>query len=492
MRSFFLHHPRETDLALFAGGELGPLARWRIERHLDKCAGCQSDVSDFFHLQSDLSDLAELPAVDWQALAHQIKVAAAQAEPETEAVSVTGWFRRPAAWRLGVVSATALCAFVVYKQLPLVETAPESAVFSDKIALEGASRVEGDRQLGQNEAPAPVEDPAEDEARLTFADHRSRAEQSARKADAAKDLDDAEPARQLLSESAGQKAKQVTATAVGRAAAPAFSGSRRADGPASAAPSTVTRIVGGTAEGSSSLVADESPATPRSNTKLENTGLASPRLASNEKFRRVASDTKAAPASIEALFKKESSPAPQGGRTGAYRESRALSAQQQDVQSRDSESPRLQPAQSPTSVLDELKEADLSASAPRGRLQAALEERSELGVDMNAPADPADQLKRAAGARKPVTLALNKGPAESRRGQEAGGGERAAELKRGDFASGGGASNAEAFEGDQFSVLPAAWNDSNTEVGVAADGGMMIRALDSATGTITITNVYLP
>ncbi len=474
-------------MALFAGGELGPLARWRIERHLDKCSRCQADVSDFFHLQSDLSDLAELPAVDWQALAHQIKVAAAQAEPETEAVSVTGWFRRPAAWRLGVVSATALCAFVVYKQLPLVETAPESAVFSDKIALEGASRVEGDRQLGQNEAPAPVEDPAEDEARLTFADHRSRAEQSARKADAAKDLDDAEPARQLLSESAGQKAKQVTATAGERAAASALRGSRRADGPAAAAPSKVTRIVGGTAEGSSSLVADESGATPRSNTELANTGLAN-----NEKFRRVAPDTKAAPASIEAPFKKESSPAPQDGRTGAYRESRALSAQQQDVQSRDSESPRSQPAQSPTSVLDEVEEADLSASAPRGRLRAALEERSDLGVDKNAPADPGDQLKRAAEARKAVTLAVNKGPAESRRGQEAGGRERAAELKRGDFASGGGASNAEAFEGDQFSALPAAWNDSNTEVGVAADGGMMIRALDSATGTITITNVYLP
>ena len=115
-----------------------------------------------------------------------------------------------------------------------------------------------------------------------------------------------------------------------------------------------------------------------------------------------------------------------------------------------------------------------------------------MGVDKNAPADPGDQLKRAAEARKAVTLAVNKGPAESRRGQEAGGRERAAELKRGDFASGGGASNAEAFEGDQFSALPAAWNDSNTEVGVAADGGMMIRALDSATGTITITNVYLP
>ena len=492
MRSFFLHHPRETDLALFAGGELGPLARWRIERHLDKCACCQADVSDFFHLQGDLSDLAELPAVDWQALAHRIKVAVSQAEPETEAVSVAGWFGRPSAWRLGVVSATALCAFVVYKQLPLVKTVPESAVFSDKIALEGALQFEGDQQLGQTEAPA--EGPAEEGARMTFADHRPRAEESARKADAAKDLDDAEPASQLLSESARQKAKQVTAVAVGRVAADAFRSPRRADGPAPSAPSTIKRMVGGTAEGSSSLVADESEETARSNTELAGAELVSAELASNEKLRRVGSDTKSAPASVEASFKKESSRSLQDGRTGAYRESRAISAQQQNVQSRDSESPRSPPAPAPTSVLDEVREADLSASATRGRLRVALEERSELGVDENAPADPGDQLKRAAGARKPVTLALNKGPAESRREQEAGAGERAPKMKKGDFvfASGGGASNAETFEGGQFSVLSAAWNDANTEVGVAADGGMMIRVLDSATGTITITNVYLP
>ena len=38
MSAFFLQHPKETDLALFAGGELGPFARWRIERHIETCA----------------------------------------------------------------------------------------------------------------------------------------------------------------------------------------------------------------------------------------------------------------------------------------------------------------------------------------------------------------------------------------------------------------------------------------------------------------------
>ena len=483
MRSFFLHHPRETDLALFAGGELGPLARWRIERHLDKCDRCQTDVADFFHLQSDLSDLAELPAVDFQVLAHRIKVAAAQARPETETVSVAGWFRQPAAWRLGVVSATALCAFVVYKQLPLVETAPKSLVFSDKIAVESVLQGEAG-QLRQTETSAPVEE----EAGRAFVN--DRLEESTQKADAAKDLDDAEPARQLLSESARQKEKQVTATASGSFAAPALRGSGRADGPAPPAPATTQQIVGGAAEGISSRVADESEETPRSNAKL-----AIAELASNEKFRRVASDTKADPASVEAPFKKESASSLQDGRTGAYRESPELSAQLQDVQSRDSASPRSQPAPAPAAVRDELQEADLSASAARGRRQTASEKRSDLGVDKvakNIRADPAGQLERTAGAPNPAALAANRGPAESRLGRDAGTGERVAELEKSGSTSEDRASNAETFANDRFSVLPAAWNDSNTEVGVAADGGMMIRALDSATGTITITNVYLP
>ena len=499
MSLFFLNHPRETDLALFAGGELGPIARWRIERHLDKCGRCQTEVADFFHLQSDLSDLAELPAVDFQALAHRIKVAAAQAQPETEPVSVAGWFRQPAVWRLGVVSATALCAFVVYKQLPLVKTVPENPVFFDQVAVEGLLHAEGD-QLGQTEASAP----AEEEAVRSFAFHLL--EESAQKSDAAQDLDDAEHARQLPSESARQKAKQVTAPDSQSVAAPAARVSGRADRPASAAVAkvnrtTINRTIGGSAEGLSSSIADELEENLRTNTELANAGLENAELGVNEKLRAVASDTKVAVVSGEAQFKKESSSSLQDGRTGGYREQPELNAQLQDVQSRDGASQQPQPAQARASVLDELKEADLSASAIQGRGRAAVNERDYLGgdqVDKNAPANPDNQPEPVGGARKPVTLAVNKGPAESRIvAQKAGAGEWVAELEKSGFAAGGLASgdrtsNAETFADTQFSILPAAWNDSNTEVGVAADGGMMIRALDSATGTITITNVYLP
>lgn len=72
MRSLYWRHPCETDLALFAGGELGPVARWRIEGHLNSCDRCRQGVGEFFDLRSSLMDLGELPQLDWHGLAARI------------------------------------------------------------------------------------------------------------------------------------------------------------------------------------------------------------------------------------------------------------------------------------------------------------------------------------------------------------------------------------------------------------------------------------
>ena len=72
MSTIFLRHPAEDDLALFAGGELGPLARWRIEGHLDHCDRCRQAVGEFFELRSKVMDLGELPHVDWTGMAANI------------------------------------------------------------------------------------------------------------------------------------------------------------------------------------------------------------------------------------------------------------------------------------------------------------------------------------------------------------------------------------------------------------------------------------
>jgi hypothetical protein len=43
-----------------------------------------------------------------------------------------------------------------------------------------------------------------------------------------------------------------------------------------------------------------------------------------------------------------------------------------------------------------------------------------------------------------------------------------------------------------FTVLPASLEDPAVDVGVAADGWISIRAVDANSGTITITDVYVP
>jgi anti-sigma factor RsiW len=73
MMRLFPRHPCEAHLALFAGGELGPWARWRIEGHLSDCGRCRQAVSEFFELRRRAMDLAELPALDWSGMAAGIE-----------------------------------------------------------------------------------------------------------------------------------------------------------------------------------------------------------------------------------------------------------------------------------------------------------------------------------------------------------------------------------------------------------------------------------
>ena len=66
-------HPNQERLALFASGDLGPLARWTVERHLHGCADCRRDVSDFSELRSELAQSLELPELRWSRLGPEMK-----------------------------------------------------------------------------------------------------------------------------------------------------------------------------------------------------------------------------------------------------------------------------------------------------------------------------------------------------------------------------------------------------------------------------------
>lgn len=66
----YLTHPAETDLALFAGGDLPWFRQWRTERHVHRCSRCQQSAAEY-------SELRAMPAVvsglNWNRMASEMK-----------------------------------------------------------------------------------------------------------------------------------------------------------------------------------------------------------------------------------------------------------------------------------------------------------------------------------------------------------------------------------------------------------------------------------
>jgi len=69
-----MKHPSEQTLALFAGGDLGFCARWRVRSHLTGCGSCRREVENFAEIKTSLcSTLGEMPeGVEWNRLAAEM------------------------------------------------------------------------------------------------------------------------------------------------------------------------------------------------------------------------------------------------------------------------------------------------------------------------------------------------------------------------------------------------------------------------------------
>lgn len=70
-----MRHPGVSELALYAGGDLGWWERWRIARHAGACAECRQEIAAFRAARNALrEEAAALPAeVDWDHLAAEMK-----------------------------------------------------------------------------------------------------------------------------------------------------------------------------------------------------------------------------------------------------------------------------------------------------------------------------------------------------------------------------------------------------------------------------------
>jgi len=68
-----MRHPSPSDLALYAGQDLGRFAQWRIERHIAECRDCRLEVRAFTTASEELTGLNELPAVPWNRMAAEMR-----------------------------------------------------------------------------------------------------------------------------------------------------------------------------------------------------------------------------------------------------------------------------------------------------------------------------------------------------------------------------------------------------------------------------------
>lgn len=69
-----MKHPEISKLALLAGGDLSPLSRWRVSRHVCECPQCSSEVEEFRACAERLREAAEFQrGLNWTELAREMK-----------------------------------------------------------------------------------------------------------------------------------------------------------------------------------------------------------------------------------------------------------------------------------------------------------------------------------------------------------------------------------------------------------------------------------
>jgi hypothetical protein len=66
-------HPKEETLALHSSGDLSWFAAWRTERHIAQCARCREQIAEFREMREALPEMAELPEVQWNRLAAEMR-----------------------------------------------------------------------------------------------------------------------------------------------------------------------------------------------------------------------------------------------------------------------------------------------------------------------------------------------------------------------------------------------------------------------------------
>ena len=106
--TIFGRHPDERTLSLFAGGDLGALAQRFISRHVSRCEACRFAVASYSRVRTEIAGHSAVPDVDFEALAHNTRVALEQRRSESRVGERWRWKAA-----VGGLAATVLVAVAI-------------------------------------------------------------------------------------------------------------------------------------------------------------------------------------------------------------------------------------------------------------------------------------------------------------------------------------------------------------------------------------------
>lgn len=100
-----MNHPSAPDLALYSGGDLGLLERWRVRQHLGSCTRCRHEVDGYRTASAELvQDAAVLPAgLNWDRLAAEMTANIHVGLEAAECVAPARSFGFRPVWRAALV-----------------------------------------------------------------------------------------------------------------------------------------------------------------------------------------------------------------------------------------------------------------------------------------------------------------------------------------------------------------------------------------------------
>jgi hypothetical protein len=141
-------HPSPSNLALYAGQDLGWFAGRRTERHLAGCPECRREVEAFAAARDGLTDLGELPAIPWHRLAAEMKanirlgLAAGECVRDGRAMPLA-WLSGPRAMAaFACVAVLVVAGSFLQRPTPPVPTAPVAAAAEGTVLRATANSIE--------------------------------------------------------------------------------------------------------------------------------------------------------------------------------------------------------------------------------------------------------------------------------------------------------------------------------------------------------------